>query len=118
MTEGVAWSAFQFVAQVGVGIVGLWLISLHTRSPKATIKTAAIFVAIMTVIAVILPLVFGLVGVQFSLLLGPIFLVASVCIPVYLLMRLYEIHLAPAIGVFVVMYVVNSAVAHLASKVG
>lgn len=109
MTQGVTWSVFQFLAQVGVAVVALWAISTLTRSPKATIKTAAIFVAITTVLAVMLQFVSTMfAGMKLELLIGPIFLLVGLCIPVYLLMRLYEIRLLLAIGVYVALYVVNS----------
>lgn len=116
MTQGTAWSVFQFLAQAGVAVVALWAISTLTRSPKATIKTAAIFVAITTVLAVTFQFVSVMIAsMKLELLIGPIFLVAGLCIPVYLLMRLYEIRLLLAIGVYVAMYVVNSVMSDLTS---
>ena len=101
------------VLQFVIGTLVLWVCSLTTKSERATIRTAAIYNAIVTV--------FGLIVLGTGMLFlsnesgaaGALFLVSTVLtvsISFFLLMRLYDITFVSAIWIVIAMWTLETII--------
>ena len=96
-----------------VGTVVLWLCSLTTNSPRANIKTSAIYNAIMTLFG---ELLFGVAliclrsGSEFTGWVLVLSTLVTLIVSFVFLMRLYEISFLATVWLTAAMYLVNKLV--------